>query len=67
MGSCLVEVDLSLGCHHFWMNILSNHLLAVNGSLNELTADYEEHLQSQDSNPQSLASELLDHTIICSS
>ena len=63
MGNCLAEVDLWLGCHHFLTNILSTHSLALNGSLNELTAGYEEELQSQDSNPESPASELLGHTI----
>ena len=64
MGSHLAEVDLWPGCHHFWTNILSTHSFALNESLNELTAGYEEQLQSQDSNPRSPASELLGHTII---
>ena len=66
MGISLAEIDLWLGCHHSWMNILtlSTHSLALNGSPNELTAGHEEQLQSQDSNSGSPASELLGHTII---
>ena len=64
MGNRLAEVDLWLGCHHFWTNMLSIHSLALNGSLNELIAGYEEQLQSQPSNPGSPAFELLGHAII---
>ena len=65
MGSRSAEVDPWLGCHHFWTNILStSYSLALNGSLNELPAGYEEQLQSKASNPGSPASELLGHTII---
>ena len=55
---------MTLGCHHFWKNILSTHSFALNESPNELTTGYKEQLQSQDSNPGSPASELLGHTII---
>ena len=64
MGSHLAGVDLWLVCHHFWTNILNTNSRAPNESPNELTVGYEEQLQSQDSNPGSLASELFGHTII---